>query len=220
MNSGVPPVRLVGAVPRASGSYRPTNDADLVNAVGADDAWAPAMLWERYSPSVRRMMEKALGPGPEIEDLTQEVFLRLFVRLRSLRDPSALRAFVQSVAANVLKWELRRRWVRRNIRLSPTGTLPDLGSRSDDPEARQALQRCYLVFETLTANERVAFVLRYMEEMTVDEVAAALSVSLSTAKRYVNRAASKVAARVAQDADLRSFFVPSGKGQGERHGQR
>jgi RNA polymerase sigma-70 factor (ECF subfamily) len=154
-----------------------------------------------------------LGPGGEVEDLTQEVFLRIFRRLRALRDPSVLRAFVQSVAANVLKWELRRRWVRRNIRLSPTGKLPDLGSCSDDPEARHALQRCYLVFETLTANERVAFVLRYMEEMTVDEVAVALSVSLSTAKRYVHRAASKVAERVAQDADLRSYFVPSGKGE-------
>ena len=126
---------------------------------------------------------ESVGPCLEIEDLTQEVFLRVFGRLPSLRDPSALRAFVLAVAMNVLKWELRRRWVGRKVRLSGTGTLPDIESTSADAEARQALQRCYRIFESLPTKERMAFVLRYMEGMTIDEVAAALAVSISTAKR-------------------------------------
>jgi RNA polymerase sigma-70 factor (ECF subfamily) len=144
-----------------------------------------------------------------LEDLTQEVFLRVFVRLPSLRDPSALRPFVLSVAANVLKWELRRRWVSRRVRLSISGTLPDIEITPDDAEARQALRRCYRIFETLTTKERLAFVLRYMEGMTIDEVAAALEVSISTAKRWVGRGAEKVANEVSRDPDLRSFFAGS-----------
>ena len=42
---------------------------------------------------------------------------------------------------NVLKWELRRRWVRRKVRLSVTGTLPDLEGAAVDTEARHALRR-------------------------------------------------------------------------------
>jgi RNA polymerase sigma-70 factor (ECF subfamily) len=156
---------------------------------------------------VGRVLAKALGPGIEIEDLTQEVFLRVFRRLPSLRDPSALRAFVLAVAMNVLKWEIRRRWVGRRVRLSGTGILPDVESTPADAEARQALRRCYLILDSLPTKERLAFVLRYMEGMTIDEVGAALRVSISTAKRWVGRGATKVAEQVNGDPDLSCFFA-------------
>src|SRR4029079_4751254 len=88
-----------------------------------------------------------------------------------LRDPSALRAFVLAVAMNVLKWELRRRWIGRRIRLSGTGALPDIETTSADAEARHALRSCYRIFDSLPSKERMAFVLRYMEGMTIDEMA-------------------------------------------------
>ena len=112
---------------------------------------------------------------------------------------------------NVLKWEIRRRWVGRKVRVSVTGTLPDIESTSVDTEARHALRRCYRIFESLPTKERLAFVLRYMEGMTIDEVAAALAVSISTAKRWVNRGAAKIADEVAGDPDLRSFFAGEGE---------
>lgn len=196
-----------------AGAGRSPTDVELVRALRADDPGAPAVLWARCSPSVGRILAKALGPSLEIEDLTQEVFLRVFVRLPSLRDPSALRAFVLAVAMNVLKWELRRRWVGSKVRLSPTGALPDIEGTPVDTEARHALRRCYRIFDSLPATERLAFVLRYMEGMTIFEVAAALDVSVSTAKRWVSRGAAKVAEQVAGDADLGSLFVDEREGR-------
>jgi len=190
---------------------RPLTDAELVRALRADDPAAPAELWRRCAPAVGRVLAKALGPGLEIEDLTQEVFLRAFLRLPALREPSALRAFILGVAMNVLKWELRRRWVGRKVRLSVTGALPDIESTSVDTEARHALRRCYRILDSLPATERLAFVLRYMEGMTIEEVASALSVSVSTAKRWVNRGASKIADQVAGDPDLRDYFAGEGE---------
>ena len=157
------------------------------------------------------MLAKALGPCPEVEDLTQEIFLRVFVRIPSLRDPSALRAFVLSFAMNVLKWELRRRWVGRKVGLSVSGTLPDVEDASVDTEARDALRRCYRILDSLPTSDRLAYVLRYMEGMTIDEVSAALRVSTSTAKRWVNRGAAKVTAAVATDPDLERFFADEGR---------
>jgi RNA polymerase sigma-70 factor, ECF subfamily len=202
----MPHLRLVHGRDGWATAGRPPTDAELVGALRADDPGAPAVLWARYAPSVGRVLAKALGPCLEVEDLTQEVFLRVFGRLPHLRDPSALRAFVLAVAMNVLKWELRRRWVGRRVRLSGTGTLPDVESTSADAEARQALRRCYRIFDNLPTKERLAFVLRYMEGMTIDEVAAALAVSVSTAKRWVSRGAAKVADQVTGDPGLRSFF--------------
>jgi RNA polymerase sigma-70 factor (ECF subfamily) len=200
-------LRLVAERDPREVAARQRSDADLVSALRADEPGAPAMLWARCSPAVERLLAKTLGPCLEIEDLTQEVFLRVFVRLPSLREPSALRAFVLSVAANVLKWELRRRWVSRKVRLSVSGTLPDVEGTSADAEARQALRRCYRIFDTLTTKERLAFVLRYMEGMTINEVAETLVVSVSTAKRWVGSGAAKVADRVSRDPGLRSFFA-------------
>ena len=192
---------------------RQLTDEELVSALRADDREAPSLLWARCSPAVGRLLAKALGPGLDIDDLTQEVFARVFVRLPSLRDPSALRPFVLAVAANVIKWELRRRWVGRKVRLSVTGKLPDVQGASADTEARQALRRCYRIFDSFRTQERMAFVLRFLEEMTIEEVAATLETSVSSAKRWVNRAARKMSARMARDPDLRHFFagVPEGR---------
>jgi RNA polymerase sigma-70 factor, ECF subfamily len=198
-------LRLVDG--EGEGAAPPLTDAQLVLALREDEAGAAAELWSRCSPAVARLLGKTLGPGPEIEDLTQEVFLRFFVRLSSLRDPTALRAFVLSVAMNVLKWELRRRWVRRKVRLSDSGTLPDVEGTSADMEARDALRRCYRILDTLPTNERLAFVCRYMEEMTIDETAAVLVISASTAKRWVRGGAAKVAAQAASDPGLHGLLA-------------
>lgn len=210
LRSAGQPLRLVSERAQGSPERRSLTDPELVRALRAGDSDAPGALWERYSPAVRRLLARTLGPSIEIEDLTQEIFLRVFVRLPTLRDPSALRPFTLSVAGNVLKWELRRRWISRRVRLSETGTLPDVEGKSDDIEARDALRRCYAIFDKLTAEERIAFSVRYMEGMTAEEVAATLSVSVSTAKRWINRAAAKIAKNVADDPGLQHFFTPPG----------
>ena len=110
------------------------------------------------------------------------------------------------MAVNALKGELRRRWVRRKVLLSDDGSVPDIEAPGADPEAREALARCYAILDKLRARERAAFVLRYMEERTLDEVAKGLGVSLRTAKRLVNRSAERVSKHVGSDDGLRSFF--------------
>jgi RNA polymerase sigma-70 factor (ECF subfamily) len=52
---------------------------------------------------VFRLLERALRPNGEADDLTQSVFLTTFDRLPSLREPEALRSFIYSVALRILK---------------------------------------------------------------------------------------------------------------------
>ena len=132
--------------------------------------------------------------------------MRVFSRIGLIRDARALREFVIAVAVNVLKGELRRRWVRRKVLLSGDGSVPDVEAVGADSEAREALARCYAILDKLGARERAAFVLRYMEEQTLDEVAKGLDVSLRTAKRLVKRASERVSKHVGSDDGLRSFF--------------
>jgi RNA polymerase sigma-70 factor (ECF subfamily) len=198
--------RPLESVP-ASGEERRHTDAEMVLALRRGEPWAAEAIWDRHSANVRRFLLRALGRASDgAEDLTQEVFLRIFTRAQRIREPAALREFVMSVAVRVLKWELRRRWVRRRVLLSEDGHLPEVSTQGADQEARQALERCYAILDRLGSRERTAFVLRYLEEMTMEEVAAGLGSSVSTAKRLVSRAVASLSLQVGKDVDLRGYF--------------
>jgi RNA polymerase sigma-70 factor (ECF subfamily) len=202
------PLRLVATSPDRGRR----NDSDLVLALRDGHEWASAAIWDRYSDQVARFFARSLGrAADDVDDLTQEVFLRVFTRPEAIREPEALREFVMGVALRVLRNLFRYRWIRRIVRLSPDGQLPEVPAASGtDEAARHALRRCYRILDCLAVRERAAFVLRYLEEMTIDEVATCMAVSRSSAKRLINRAVAKVSEHVAQDTDLRSFFLESG----------
>ncbi len=202
------PAYRLRLVPTSVEERRQT-DADLVFALRRNERGAAEAIWNRHSESVRRFLSRALGPsGDESDDLTQEVFLRIFARARVIREPSALREFIMSVALRVLQWEIRRRWVRRKVFLSKDGELPEVGApERANQEARHALRACYAILDRLSVRERVAFVLRYLEEMTLEEVAERLDCSVSTTKRVLTRATERVSAQVGKNADLRSYFL-------------
>lgn len=208
------PLRLVAPAPTDSRQA----DADLVQALRGGLPWAPEAIWDRHSDNVSRFLVRSLGcPPDQVEDLTQEVFLRVFSKPSAIREPAALREFVMGVAVRVLKNELRYRWIRRKVRLSNDGELPEVpATGGSDQSARHALRRCYAILDRLTARERAAFVLRYLEEMTVSEVADRLDVSRSTAKRLISSGVSKVSQHVGRDTDLKTYFLGGG---GSFHGR-
>src|SRR5262249_4426853 len=101
------------------------DDAILARALIERRPNAPAALSARVAPMVHRMLRRTLGPGAEIEDVVQEVFLCVFQKVGGLREPRALRAFVISVTALTARYELRRRWVGRWVRLGRDPEYPD-----------------------------------------------------------------------------------------------
>jgi RNA polymerase sigma-70 factor (ECF subfamily) len=182
------------------------NDADLARALIAGELWATATTWNRFAPIVYGIASRALGRDAEAEDVTQEVFYRLFARVNTLRNPEAFRSFVVSFAIRIVKWELRRRRARRWIMLSESDHLPDVASLEGDPESREVLRRFYVVLDQLSARERLVFALRYLESMTLEEIAIAMPISLSTVKRTLARAAGKVSQWIEGDEDLAHYF--------------
>jgi RNA polymerase sigma-70 factor (ECF subfamily) len=132
-------------------------------------------------------LDRALGSSGESEDLTQEVFWRVFAAIRTLREPTALRSFIYSSAIRMLRWHLRSRRVRRIFTLSDSGDLPDRASPAADSEGRELLVVFYRLLDKLSANDRTAFVLRHVEGLSLDEIVTATGASLATVKRRVRR---------------------------------
>jgi RNA polymerase sigma-70 factor (ECF subfamily) len=185
-------------VPAAA--QRPLSDRELVASLLAGERHAPLLTWRRFAPRIFGIVQRTLGSAIDAEDVTQDVFLRVFSRIHTLRDPDALSAFVLSVAIRVIRWHLRQRRVRKILHL--VREVPEVAVPGLDLEARRTLRRFYEVLDALPTDERVVLLLRHVEGMTLAEVAASSGISLSTAKRRLNRASARLAKRVVNEPTL------------------
>ncbi|MDX2020256.1 MAG: sigma-70 family RNA polymerase sigma factor [Deltaproteobacteria bacterium] len=162
---------------------------------------AAARLWDRFAPQVRRVIRRSMARD-DVEDLVQEVFLRVFHRLHRLREPQALAAFILTVTASVVASEMRRRKVRRFLWLTKEGELPEPASAPLDHDAREALLRLYDVLHRSSHEERMSFVLKHMEGMELADVAHALELSVATVKRRLQKVNARLARAVHEDPVL------------------
>jgi len=183
--------RLV-LVRQPEGAAGSASDEALVLGYAAGEPEAAECIWQKYAPLVDRTLQRFLGPGREIEDLTQEVCLRLFLKLHTLKDCSALRSFVYSIAIRVARWEARRRWVRRCVMLSSRGSVPEQAIAGDDFEARQAATRFFVILDKLGGSTRAAFVLRHLEGLSFPEVAKRMGRTLSSVDKLWVRALARL----------------------------
>src|SRR6185436_1620746 len=109
----------------SSQSAEEVDDVTLAADAAKGDPAAHAAIWDRYSPLVRRILVRGLGPGSEVEDQLQEVFLRFYRNRAMLRDHAALRSFLFGIALRVAASELRSRHIRSWLRLTNDGLLDD-----------------------------------------------------------------------------------------------
>jgi len=185
-------------------SGEPTDEA-IAEALRRGERQAELEAWNRFSPGAAQTLARLLGPGPDREDLLQEVFLRFYKRIRTLREPAAVRGFLFGICVRVVQGELASRHRRRWLRLTPTGDAPETAVPGPDVEARAAIARYYALLERLGKSERSIFVSRTIERLTLAEVAEAHGVSISTAQRRLARATKRVAVLLRSEPALMRF---------------
>lgn len=166
-------------------------EAELIAGVRARDPRALAELHDRFAPPVLRILTRILGADRELPDLHHDVFVRALRSISELRDPRALRAWMHAIAVHTAHACIERRtrqrrwlWFASKDELSEVEPI----AACADHEAREALRAAYLVLDRLPAQERIAFALRYFEEMELADIASACKVSLSSIKRRLARA--------------------------------
>lgn len=135
-------------------------EAQIVERVRAGDKEAFGELYKKFAPLVHGIM-LARVPYDEVDDLAQEVFLSAFKNLHTLRDQSAVGAWLSMIARN--------RAIEFYRQSKPTEELPEDLSRTDSPrtEAREILA----AIRSLPDAYRETLVLRLVEGMTGQEIA-------------------------------------------------
>ena len=149
------------------------------------------------------LLRGSLNSRHDHDDLVQETFLRVFRRLHTLENHAALRSFVYSVAVRVLSEEIRHFYVVQRARdrlVLMADTTPPRGA---DFESRDTLIRIQRILDGLKDKHRAVFVLRHVEGMDLQEIAAGLDISLATVKRYLLKAMRAIEHAALRDEGLR-----------------
>jgi RNA polymerase sigma-70 factor (ECF subfamily) len=158
--------------------------------------------WFRFAPIVIGMAERVLRSKPDAEDLAQEVFAKLVDQAKTLRTPASLRSFVYSMAVRKLRSQLRYRRVRAWLSFGGSEALHDTRHTTQDVESRDLLRKVHHLLERLAPRDRLVFVLRRVESMTVEEIAATMDISESTAKRSLAHASQRLSRWIEADPAL------------------
>lgn len=144
--------------------------------------------------ALTRYFQRRLPDANEVDDLVQEVFLRI-VRRGNSQDLDRFDGYVFETAASVIKDRFRRR--RTRMTSSHVSFEPDLHSRADvSPEqtvlAREALRSTTRAIMALPERTRTIFILRRLEGLSHPEIARRLGLSLSTVEKHIQRAAKQL----------------------------
>ena len=151
-------------------------------------------LYRQYASAVLRFAWGLCGDRAAAEDIVSETFVRLLTKAPRIETRTAL-AYLLAAARNTYLNGQRRR--RREIPLSDElpATEHDPDSRLDD---RKRLEAVLGELADLPEGERAALLLRVDHELSYDDVAAALEISIAAARVRVHRARLRLASALEQ----------------------
>lgn len=167
-----------------------TSDGELVRAVLGGDTEAYAYLVNRYRVTYTRFAVRMLGNRDDAEDVLQSAFVRAFRGLSRCEDPEKFAAWLYQIVVNECRTYLSRR-TRRERRFLPGAAAGD--PTTDHPsDALAARDEILQAVDQLTIEQREAFLLKHVEELSYEQMAALTGVSESALKMRVKRACERL----------------------------
>ena len=151
----------------------------VVRAQAGDDA-AFAELVERFSPRIRYFLRKLLPSAHDAEDALQDVWLDVLRALPRLTDPQALVAWLYRIARDRAFARLRK--ARRHEQLRDDSTVADATTDDDSDFSAEDAAQIHAALDTLPPEQREVLVLRFLEDMTYEQIAAVVGVSVGTVR--------------------------------------
>lgn len=179
------------------------DEVEAIRQVLLGDRDSYRLLMERHYATAHRLAFRITGNPEDAEEAAQDAFFRAYRKLDSFRHDSNFSTWVNRIAMNSAL-----NIVERHTRdVAHTAHRLDAPSRQGEqplqvPDGRAGPERTLLDAESasfrqiamnaLTPMERTAFTLRHMEDLSIDEIAQVLHVSVNSAKQAIFRAVSKL----------------------------
>lgn len=174
------------------------DEAQMIASILAGDRELYHQLIQPYELSVYRMAMSFVKNETEAEDVAQEAFLKAFRDLANFRGESKFSTWLISIALNEARRRLRR---QSTVRMESLDEPAEEGAKvspallrdwreipSESLERREVRALLQKAIEELSPIYREVLVLRDIEELSVEETAGALAISISSVKVRLHRA--------------------------------
>jgi len=162
----------------------------------------------RNQKRIFRLLMSLLRDEDTADTLTQECFLKAYKKRASFRGESSVDTWLYRIAVNLARDYQRSKrqgfWKKMFSATAETEdetplleTVAHDGSNAEQQLlAREEAAQVWYAVKRLSDNQREVFVLRYSEELSLDEIARALDMQLGTVKSHLNRALTAVRKRL------------------------
>ncbi len=172
------------------------DEALMARVRDLDDVEAFEELVRRYEVRARRLFLAYFGNTEDVEDGVQVCFLRMFEARQRYRRQDRFPAWFYRLAINVAhdQWRKRRRWRRllARFRDATVRRAADTDSGTSVQEAETHRQDAWRQIQTaiqrLPRRQRQVVILRYVEDMSLAEIAETLRIPLGSVKAYLHYA--------------------------------
>jgi RNA polymerase sigma-70 factor (ECF subfamily) len=191
-------------------------------------------LVREHQALVFRTLTRFTGTGAHVEDLAQEVFLRLYKALPYFRGDSTMSTYLYRITFNVAQdeWKRRKR-ERTHIAAEPAMEEDEsswienfagdalAGEHARSPEQRMVDAEMQLSIESalseLSEVERAVLVLYHQEECSYEGIAAALELPINTVRTHMHRGRKKLGERLKTKMQVRTVVVDNESGRAMGH---
>jgi RNA polymerase sigma-70 factor (ECF subfamily) len=188
------PVSTARWVPNAVEQTREIEDFDAVARL--------------YWPKIFRFALASLRDRDAAESLAQDCFLKAYRARRGFRGDASLSTWLMQIAVNLVRDSIRNRRLRfwnRTRAAAPDFDLASqsLADRGSSPEgavlAKERLAAVWSAVETLSARQRTVFLLRFVEDLDLLEIAAVTGLREGTVKVHLFRALEALRKRMGEN---------------------
>ncbi len=153
----------------------------------AGDGEAFGIVIRRYEPGLLRFATRMLGSPDAAADAVAESLVRAYRHLAQCRDPAHLRSWLYRITGNRCRSHLARRRPG-DVPLDDAAPVADAADTWGDLERGEQVALVERALEALSPEKREAFVLKHVEGMRYEEMAAATGARIPTLKMRVHRA--------------------------------
>jgi len=170
--------------------YLTDPDVRSMLKVQQGDRLAFETLMKKYFPLILNFIYRFLGTREAAEDLTQEVFLKVFHQAQNYVPRSSFKTWIYVIARNASLNELRRN-KHRDIDTEITGEEIDTASGSRPEEAaiqNETTAQVREAIEQLPERQRTALILNRYDELSYEEIATIMKLSPKAIKSLLMRA--------------------------------
>jgi len=170
-------------------------DAYYIAKIQGGDTESFAVLLERYSQPVFSLIVKIVGNREDAEELTQDVFLKVFRSLPSFQGNSQFSTWLYRIAYNVAisaTRKQRREWMAIDESMIENIAENEINDELEQLEKEERLCKLEQAVEQLSPDERALVSLFYMQEKSVDEIVTITGLNNSNVKTKLHRIRKKI----------------------------